>query len=228
MLSGSAPRRFGYDVGLFNGSGESVRQNTQAHLWAARVYYQPLGAYSLSEGAPDGPARPVLHLGVGVRGGKQIRGRTTSGVFEEADDQRATNVEVAFKATRVFATAEAFWMRDEQENPTAGPTIHSRGLHAQAGYMLLPRRLEVGLLHARVKPDDDQDDADVSESRVVINHYWQAHNLKLQADVGRVSYDDRFGTLSSRARQGLPGLGVRLETGAFDDTQLRVQMQIAF
>jgi hypothetical protein len=228
MLSGSAPRRFGYDIGLFNGSGESNRQNTRAHLWVARAYFQPLGAYALSEGAADAPEGPLFHVGAGARGGKQIRGLTPPGVFENADDQRAANVEVAFKATRVFATAEAFWMRDEQENPTPGPTIHSRGFHAQGGYMLVPRRLEIGLLHARITPDDDQDDADVSESRVVFNHYWHVHNLKLQADVGRVSYGERIAELSPRARQGMPIPGLRLETGAFDDTQLRVQMQIAF
>jgi phosphate-selective porin OprO and OprP len=230
MLSGSAAgRRLGYDVGIFNGSGESVRQNTRAHLWAARAYFQPLGPYALSEGGSDAPDRPTLHLGAGVRGGKQIRGRTSAGVFDRADNQSAFNLEFALKAPRLYATAEHFWMSDEQENPVLGPTIDSRGFHAQAGYMVVPRRIEIGLLHARITPDADQEAAGVTETRVVASYYWQAHNLKLQADAGRVGFDDRFSALSSRARQGLPSLGTRLSNGrSFADTQVRVQMQVAF
>lgn len=230
MISGLvASRRVGYDVGVFNGSGESVRQNTRAHLWAARAYVQPVGPYSLAEASPDAPERPVVHVGVGVRGGKQIRGRTSSGVFERADDQRAANLEFAFKASRLYATAEHFWMSDEQDNPAALGTIDSRGFHAQAGYMVVPRKVDVGVLHARITPDTGQDAADVSETRVVVGYYWQAHNLKLQMDAGRLEYGDRFAALSARARQGLPSLGTRLSTGqSLADTQIRVQMQVAF
>ena len=110
---------------------------------------------------------------------------------------------------------------DEQENPVAGRTIDSHGFHAQASYMLLPRRLEAGVLFARITPDDDVDDAEVTELRGVVGYFWHSHNLKLQADIG--------GALSSRARQGLPSLGPRLVSGeSLTDTQLRVQIQVSF
>ena len=229
MFSGTlAGRNVGYDAGVFNGSGESVRQNNSAHLWAGRLYVQPLGVYALSEGGSDG-ARPVLHLGAGARSGKQIRGRTTAGVIEDPDNQTALNAELAFKASRVFATGEYFWMTDEQENPAQGDDITSRGFHVQAGYMVLPRRAEVGVLLARVSPDTDVDDADVTEVRGVVGYYWQGHGLKLQADAGELRYDPAFGTLSSRARQGLSALGPRLVSGGrLSDRQVRVQLQLAF
>ena len=230
MVSGTARgRRFGYDAGLFNGSGEAVRQNTRGPMYVGRVYYQPVGVYALSETSSDAGDRPVLHVGFGARSGKQIRGRTTIGVVEDADNQTALNGEFAYKSPRLYATAEYFWMSDEQENPIAGPTIDSRGFHAQAGYMLRPRRLEVGLLLARITPDADVDAAEVTEVRGVIGYYWQAHNLKLQADVGQLGYAENFETLSARARQGLPLRGPRLGTpGSIHDTQLRVQFQLAF
>ena len=230
MFSGTAAgRKVGYDAGVFNGSGESVRQNNRSHLLAGRVYVQPLGTYSLSEGGSDTPARPVLHIGVGARTGKQIRGRTTAGIVEDADNQAAVNGELAFKAPRFFTTAEYFWMTDEQENPLAGPAIDSHGFHAQAGYMLRPRTLEVGLLYARITPDADVDDGELTELRGVAGYYWHAHNLKLQADIGQLGYGENFGTLSARARQGLPAPGPRLgSNGSLGDTQLRVQLQIAF
>lgn len=230
MVSGTVARRkVGFDAGVFNGSGESVRQRTRAHLLAARLYLQPLGPYSLSEGANDGGATRVLHLGVGGRSGKEIRGRTTPGVVQDADDQRAFNVEAAIKIARLFTTGEYFWMRDEQNNPVTAAAILSRGFHAQAGYMIVPKRAELGFLTAQIVPDTVVDEAEVSEWRGVFGYYWHSHGLKLQADAGRVRYGSNFGRLSPRARQGLPPLGNRLVSGhRVSDTQVRLQLQLAF
>ncbi len=229
MFSGTvADRKGGYEVGIFNGAGESVRQNNGSHLLAGRIYVHPLGVYALSEGSSDAAATPVLHLGFGARTGKQIRGRTATSVIEDPDNESAANVEFAYKARRLYSTAEYFWMTDEQENPVEARDIHSRGVHAQAGYMLVPRVMEVGLLYARVTPDTDTDDADTSELRGVFGYYFQSHGLKLQADIGSLEYESQFSTLSARARQGLAALGARISSGAFRDTQLRVQFQLAF
>jgi hypothetical protein len=44
-----------------------------------------------------------------------------------------------------------------------------------------------------------------------------------------VSYGANFPAMSARARQGLPALGTRLVSGGrLDDTQVRVQFQVAF
>jgi phosphate-selective porin len=225
----TAGRRIGYDIGVFNGSGESVRQNNRSHLVAGRVYYEPLGAYTLAEGSTDAPESPVLHIGVGARGGKAIRGRSITSTIEEADNETAFNVELAFKARRFFTSAEHFWMSDEQQNPTPGPDIDSRGYHAQASYMLLPPTTEVGVQYARIDGDTSHDDAEVTELRGVVNYYWQSHNLKVQADIGQVQYASAFAALPTRARQGLPALGTRLVTAEdLADTQLRVQLTIIF
>jgi phosphate-selective porin OprO and OprP len=230
MVSGTAAaRRFGYDAGVFNGAGESIRQNTRSHLWAVRAYVNPLGAYSPSESATDAGEKGILHVGVAARGGKQIRGRTAAGVFDNADDQRAFNVEFAYKRPRFYTTAEHFWMTDEQQVPTAGPDVDSRGYHVQAGVMPVPRSLDVGVLYGRVNGNTAVADAEVWELRGVVGYYLQGHSLKLQADAGRVGYGANYATLSSRARQGLPSLGSRLVSGrSLNDTQLRVQLQLAF
>lgn len=230
MLAGTAAARtVGYELGVFNGSGESIRQNNRSHLWAGRVFVHPLGAYALSEGASDAGAKPVLHVGIGARGGKQIRGRSTASVVDNADNESAFNVEFAYKAPRVYSTAEYFWTTDEQQNPVSGADIDSRGFHAQAGYMVVPKTVEVGILYARIDGNTNVDDAEVSELRGVLGYHWQAHNLKLQADIGQLGYGRNFAGLSSRARQGLPSLGTRLVTGrSFSDTQFRVQLQLAF
>ena len=95
--------------------------------------------------------------------------------------------------------------------------------------MVVPRKAEVGVQYARVDGNVDVDDAAVTELRGVFSYYWQAHNLKLQADVGRVGYGANYAGLSSRARLGLPALGTRLVTGQdLSDTQLRVQWTLIF
>jgi hypothetical protein len=138
------------------------------------------------------------------------------------------NVEFAISGA-IQTTAEYFWMTDEQQIPTAGPDIDSRGFHAQAGVMPFPRKVDIGVLFARVNGNTDVDDAELSELRGVVGYYWQAHNLKLQADVGQLGYGANFAAMSSRARQGLPGLGTRLVTGrSLNDTQVRIQLQLAF
>ncbi len=230
MFAGTAAgRRLGYEAGLFNGSGESFRQDKQLPLWAARVVLTAIGVPALSEGSSDGPAEPQLHLGVAVRGGSQIRGRTPDAVLQDADHQTALGLEFAYRARRFSSTAEYFWMRDEQQNPVAGPEIDSRGYHVQTGYMLRPLTLEVGARFAWIAGDASVDDAALSEARAVVGYFWRAHDLKLQIDAGQLRFGERFGALSPRARAGLPGLGTRLVSGEpLADTQVRAQLQLAF
>jgi phosphate-selective porin len=230
MWAGAAAgRKIGYELGVFNGAGESVRQTTTSPLWAGRVVFEPLGAYALSEGAIDGAEKPIVHVAVAVRSGAQMRGRTPSGVFEQPDHQGAYDVEFAIKMRRFYSTAEHFWMMDEQQNPLSGPDIDSRGYHVQAGWMLVPRRVEAALRVSAIEGDTSVDDASLAEWRVALGYFWSGHNLKVQGDVGQMRYGPNFAALSSRARAGLPALGTRLVRGqAFADGQLRVQMQLAF
>lgn len=229
-FNGSASgRRAGYDLGIFNGAGESNRQTQQLPLYVGRVYLDPFGVYSLAESAVDAGDEPVLHLGAAVRAGSPIRGRAAAGIVEDTDHEVAYGLELAYKTLLFYTTAEYFRATAEQFNPVPGPDLTSQGFHIQASYMLVPRRVEAGFLYAEVEGDTDLDDASVGEWRAVLGHYWQGHSLKLQADIGQLSYDANFASLSPRARAGLPGLGTRLVRGEeLDDTQLRVQMTLFF
>jgi phosphate-selective porin len=230
MVAGTvADRKVGYELGAFNASGESVRQNNQAVMWAGHLFFQPFGPYALSEGSSDAGDTPLLHLGTAVRGGKQIRGRSAAGVVQEPDNQMAYSLEFVFKAPRVYSTAEYYWMTDEQEIPVAGPDIDSHGYHVQVSFMPVLKTTEIGLQYARIAGDTRVEDAGVTELRGVFSYYWQAHGLKLQTDIGRLGYDARYAALSARARQGLPALGTRLVSGQeLSDIQLRMQWTVAF
>lgn len=222
-------KRFGYTVGAFNGSGESRQQDDEALLWAARVWFDPLGEYKLSESAADGPDRAILHVGFGYRTGEAIRGTATAGIFEDPDDQSAGNVELAFAWKRLFATGEVFVMSDELQNPATAADVDSEGFHAQVGFMAIPKRLELGLRHAAIDPHDDIGDDEVTETRAVAGYYWKGHNLKLQGDAGWVEFEQGFATLPDIAKRGMPSLGSRLgPPQEYRDKQIRLQLQLAF
>lgn len=219
----SASKRLGYAVGLFNGSGESRRQEDEALLRAARIWFDPFGEYKLQEGSNENPDRGVLHVGLGYRGGEAHR-RGTPGVFEDPNDQTALNLEVGWKYRRFFATGEYTTESTELDNPTdaTGPDVDADGWHVQGGFMVVPERLEVGLRYAAVDPDDDLDDDGVTELRAGVNYFWNNHHLKLQLDLGEVSFEANGPTALRLDR--LPEAAGR----EVSDTVGRVQFQLFF
>src|SRR5262245_32933253 len=84
-------KKFGYSVGIFNGSGQNNPQEDQKQMYAARVWIDPLGEYKLFETANDASDKNVLHFGLGYRGGEVMKGTATAGVFEDADNESAAN-----------------------------------------------------------------------------------------------------------------------------------------
>lgn len=225
-------RKFGYSVGAFNGSGEAKVQEDQGLLYVARVWFDPFGEYKLSESANDDPNKNVFHVGFGVHTGEAQRGTATAGVFENPDNESAYGVELAWRYRRFFATGEYFRMTDDRQNPTAAPNIQSSGWHAQGGVMVVPKKLEIGARYAEIDPDRSLLDDRVKEERLVAGYYFQGHNLKLQADGGRVILDS---ALSDPAYPSLALRNLPVPTGArlggirkYTDSQYRVQMQIFF
>jgi phosphate-selective porin len=222
MLFGSAKaKKLGYSAGVFNGAGEARRQNNRAVMWAVRLWADPVGEYKLSEGAVEMPARSVLHLGVAARGGDLMRGGR-AGVVQNADTQTAIGLELAWKRKAAFLAGETFWQTDQVHNPTAGPTLHSFGWHLQGSYMVIARRLELAGRFAVVDPDRNAKGDQATELRGGVNYYWKGHNLKLQSDVGRLTYEPSAPGRASATR--LPAA-----TGQeLADLQVRAQLQLYF
>ncbi len=233
-------KAFGYAVGAFNGGGEARPQDDQGLMYVGRVWWDPFGEYKLAESATDLPSRNVLHVGFGTRTGEAIRGTGTTGVFEEPDNETSHNIELAYRFKRLFATAEYFTMTDERQNPTQAGDLESSGYHAQAGYMIT-NALEAALRYAQIDPDDDVARNKVTESRLAVGYFWKGHGLKLQGDVGTVTFEEAFVAACGVATpplecRGMPAVGTagivnpqRLSgVKEYTDLQYRVQMQLAF
>jgi phosphate-selective porin OprO/OprP len=233
MLFGGLPAGFGYGLGAFNGSGESRVQDDGDFMWVGRAYWQPWGEYKLSEGSSEIAEGNRLHVGLAGRFGEVQKG-TDAGtgvtLFEEPNDETAYALELGVKTPRFSAAGEYFMMSNARENPPpALEDVESTGFYLQAGFMAIPRTLELGVRYAAVDPDDDVDDAGLTELRLVAGWFWRGHNLKLQGDVGQVETEAGFAGLSAIARRNLPSLGTRLVSGEdLTDRQVRLQLQLAF
>ncbi|HZE89486.1 MAG TPA: porin [Verrucomicrobiae bacterium] len=225
-------KKFGYNVGMFNGGGEAKPQDDQGLMYAGRAWWDPTGEYRLAESANDAPEKNIFHVGVAVRTGETQRGTATAGVFENPNNETAYNLELAWRYHRLFATGEYFLMADELQNPTVAPTVRSDGWHAQVGYMITPKNLEVALRYAEIDPDEDIVNDKVAEERVALGYYFIGHNLKVQVDGGRVSYGS---AVSDPAYPGIALRGLPIPTGTrlagiqhYTDSQYRLQMQLRF
>lgn len=242
MLYGAAwEKKFGYQVGFFNGSGQNNPQEDQKQMYAARVWIDPLGEYKMFESANDATPKHVLHFGLGYRGGEVERGTATSIVFQSPDNETAADFELAWRWSRLYAMGEYFVQTDQQKNPAAGPDVTARGFHVQFGAMVQPKQHELALRYAEVEPDRDVHDAKQTETRLVYGYYIKGHNLKLQADIGEISYGKSFSTLYDTTNTAF-GLAVRNLNPSFDplkrlpsavgdkltDKQARIQVTVAF
>ncbi len=235
MLYGAAwEKKFGYQVGLFNGSGQNNPQEDQKQMYAARVWIDPLGEYKMFESANDATAKNILHIGLAYRGGEVERGTATAGVFENPDNETSADFEIAWRWSRLWAMGEYFVQTDKQSNPTAGPDVDARGFHTQFGVMVQPQHHELALRYAQLEPDKNVADAKQQETRLAYSWYIKSHFLKLQTDIGEVTFGKNFSTLSALALRNVsPTLdaGKRLVTlpgTELKDKQARVQFTVQF
>jgi hypothetical protein len=106
---------------------------------------------------------------------------------DAAGDFDETSVEgfFALKYKRLFVLAD-YYQRTLQ---TAMGDVDSDGAIAQVGYFFVPRKFEVALRFSQVDPDTDADDDTLTESRISVGWYFSKHDLKFQADYGRLEDD---------------------------------------
>lgn len=237
MLHGlTETKLFGYQVGLFNGSGESTRQEDDSLMYAGRVWFDPLGEYVLREGTNENPEQNVFHVGLGIRGGEIMKGNGgRTGIVESPDNQTAYNLELAWKLRSFFATGEYFRQTTEFANPALAPDADAEGFHVQGGWMVVPERFELGLRYASVDPNTDVDADTFNELRGIANWFFKGHNLKIQADLGQLRYDAdapaTFNGVTARGANASPTAAGRLAAAGgekLSDLQARVQFQLNF
>lgn len=84
---------------------------------------------------------------------------------------------------RGFTWDSEYYIR-ENDPEGDGDSITSDGFYTQAGYFVLPKKLEVAARYSMLDPNEDVRDDVQTEYTVGINYYMRGHRQQVQADVG--------------------------------------------
>lgn len=220
-----------YEIGAYGGAGQSATRaangsNTNTAL-AARVTANPFGKMPYSESDLDNSPKPLLSIGANYYGNTLKKTAATTfeannvtlagssgwlgrnaGRFSASEkvDIDSYGVDAAFKWQGLFALGEYLYGRGEGDD--SGNTVRAHGWHAQAGYCIIPKTLEVALRYSFVDPNRGVSDDQRTDVAAAVSYYFNKHNLKLQGDV-------------TNAHDQSKGDGV-------DDLIYRVQAQVIF
>ena len=181
-LHGLVGNQFGYEVGLFNGTGSSINTATKTFsddwhipslLYAARLSYMPKGVMPSTQGNPNRLHEDKLLFA--VSGSLNVESEN-----ESTNDSRV-GVEFAMLKNRLYLAAEAYWMNvgftkrqkiDEHYNFLGG--------YVQGGYFVAPRVL-AALRYDFFNRNGADKDGFLNIPAVGVNYFFKGCNLKLQA-----------------------------------------------
>ncbi|HSN87583.1 MAG TPA: porin [Thermoanaerobaculia bacterium] len=166
-------------VGLFNGNGRTVSRNdNDEYQYNARVTFQPFGDVKYSESDFESSSKPLLALAANYESNDRFG--ATSG---DDRDREITGFDVAFKYRGFSLFAEVF---DASNDFEVAADTDADGFHAQAGYFLVPQKLEVAARIAELDPNADRDNDEREERGIAFNYFLNKHAHKLQADYRQI------------------------------------------
>ena len=206
-----ADKLVAYRLGLFNGNGPNTSNADDNHMVAGRIDINPLGAYAMDEAGWTSD-KPLVNLGgsfawekVGPNdvGTKFSTDNDVMDVALNLDALTATTFTAAYGSDLTWllwtANANATWMGatfaaeyyNLNANPDLGADWSADGYYLQAGYQVLPKKLELAVRYSAVKSTDANASAkfDKAQTQFGANYYFAQHNLKLQSDVTLVKDD---------------------------------------
>lgn len=231
-----------YDLSVSNGAGQTSTRAasgaTNKLAYLAHLQINPLGAFGYAEGDPQFSEKPLFTVGGsyyynllnkivappvnafeatnnGYAGANGWLGQNAA-LFQASEKVGVKSfvVDMAFKWLGAFAQAEYFW--GQAAGQVSNIHVNAQGYYVQAGYTVIPRRLELAMRYSYLDPNWNRTNNLQTEVIGAVSYYFNNHNLKLQADVGNIH--------KSGAVAGvLPG-----ERKSTDDMQYRMQATVAF
>lgn len=217
-LHGLLAKKFGYEVGLFNGTGGGVNGATKTFsddwhipslLYAARFTFMPKGVMPNIQGDPNRLNEDKMLFGVSVS-------ENVESESESTNDFRA-GAEFSMLKDRWYVGAEAYYMHvGFTKRQKIDETYNYWGAYAQVGYFLTPQ----WQLAARYDfMDRNGTDAKglLNMPAVGVNYFVPNTNLKVQA---MYQYIGRTGHATQLDRDN-DDLGLALHTA-------KIQLQYTF
>ncbi len=168
----------GWQLGVFNGNGIDKGGNDDNRLAAVgRIAVQPLGPMELDE-VPELAADLPLRLSVGLSGWRGELPHLLAPVGAAAPVQQGFDQATTLCADAMLA--QGAWHLQIQgygrtTDPASGKAVSSGGADAQAGLLLLQRKLEVGARVAAVVPDLAAQDRSLVVEGQLVGYAWGHH-----------------------------------------------------
>jgi hypothetical protein len=196
-----ANRLFEYQVGVYNGSGMANKQDNTDLLYAARVATNPLGPVPDLESDFEGSASPKLLVGLGAVYNPVEKTFYVKRADDHGFDQPAIHTKqllVGGDLTfmwRGFTFVSEFFFRNYQPDDAFKASLKSHdknqdgnirafGGYGQAGYFLLPKRLELVARGSLVRPNTEISDDDQVEATAGLNVFLHGYATVLQIEYG--------------------------------------------
>ncbi len=82
-----------------------------------------------------------------------------------------------------FPLRAEYFYRDNRDDSVVTGKGDARGYYAQAGFFLVPRKVEIALRQSRIIRLNGNNDAE--EQAAVLNYFFQGHHAKLQLEYTR-------------------------------------------
>ena len=195
-VHGFLANKFGYEVGLWNGTGSAQNGATKtisddihipSLLYAGRLTYQPKGAMPMTQGNPKLQHEDKMLIGVSANYNVESENESTN-------DFRA-GVEFAMLKNRWYVGAEAYYMHigftDRQK---IDDTYNYWGGYAQVGYFVHPQ-MQLGLRYDFFDRNGTTKDGILNMPAATVNYFVPKTNIKLSAMyqyIGRTGHETQL------------------------------------
>lgn len=181
-LHGLVGEKFGYEVGLFNGTGISVNTASKTMsddwhipslLYAGRLTYMPKGVMPATQGNPNCLKEDKILFG--LSGSINVESES-----ESTNDTRV-GLEFAMLKNKLYLAAEAYYMNvGFTKRQKINESYNYLGGYVQGGYFVAPR-VQVAARYDIFNRNGAGDDGFLNMPAVGMNYFFKGCNLKLQA-----------------------------------------------
>ncbi len=188
--------KYGYEVGIFNGTGASVNTATKTFsddwhipsmLYAGRFTWMPKGVMPSTQGNPNRLHEDKIMLGVSTSLNVESENESTN-------DFRA-GLEFAMLKNRLYLGGEMYYMNvgftDRQK---IDESYNYLGGYVQGGYFVAPR-VQVAARYDFFNRNGLDTNGFLNMPAVGVNYFFKGCNLKLQAMyqyIGRTGHDTQL------------------------------------
>ncbi|UJS16167.1 MAG: porin [Candidatus Jettenia sp.] len=173
-----------YHAAVFQGAGEDPLERPDGRdenldnelMYVLNLRYNPFGKYDYAD---ETDVKYTEKFKATVGASVVFNAKKGDEKLEDTD-AIAGVVELSMKYRGFSWHNEYFVMTEDPEG--GGDSLDSDGFFTQAGYFVIPKRLEVAARYSLLDPDNDASDDFGREYTAGINYYFRAHRSKIQAD----------------------------------------------